>query len=251
MLQRPGEEIGMVSKTAPLAVTAMIFLVFSCRSMPWQGEKPANNEVNLAFTIENNLLFLSTTTINHQRGRIFFGSANAKTVIDPSFAARLGAGRYALHLNERETLPFTPVFLSLGGVGDALVGSDVWGSRAVTIDYRSGLLTYQKDGIHADFMTLFRYDAEPAIVAEIDGRAIPVIVDTALPDTIVLPRGNASAARRVARVRIAGTNFGDVDVALANVSQARIGNRLLSKFLITVDYGRRQVGLWRDPRIPM
>jgi len=49
---------------------------------------------------------------------------------------------------------------------------------------------------------------------------------------------------------IAGTDFGNVDVKFANVAQPRIGNRLLSKFLISIDYGKREVGLWRDPRIP-
>jgi hypothetical protein len=34
------------------------------------------------------------------------------------------------------------------------------------------------------------------------------------------------------------------------VARARVGNRLLSHYLVTIDYGRRMVGLWRDPRIP-
>jgi hypothetical protein len=207
--------------------------------------------VNLAFTIENNLLFLTTAEINHHPGRMFFSTAQPRTLVDPSFAGRAGAGRYSLQLNQRESLPFTPVVMNLAGLGDALIGSDVWGSHAVTIDYRSGLLTYQKEGIHPDYMTIFRWRVEPSILADIDGQATTVVVDSALPDTIVLPRGNAPPSRRTAHVIVAGTDFGNVDIAIGDVTQARIGNRLLSKFLVSVDYGRKQVGLWRDPRIPL
>jgi hypothetical protein len=225
-------------------------MVSSCALLPWHGQAPAD-EVNLSFTIHNNLLFLSTAKINNQPGRFFFGSAHPRTLIDPSFARQAGSSRYVLHLNHRELLPFTPLVMSLEGLGDALIGSDLWDSHAVTIDYRSGLLTYQKGGIHDDLMTLFRFEAEPTILVEIDGRPTAVVVDTALPDTIVLPRGTAPAGRRTARVTIAGSDFGHVDLAVSDVSRGRIGNRLLSKFLVSIDYGRKQVGLWRDPRIPM
>ena len=237
----------MLSKSLPLAITGLIALLFwSCAMLPWHGQ--AANEVNLAFTIENNLLFLSTVNINNQAGRIFFGSANGRTLIDPAFAERLRSSRYGLHLNQRDILPLAPVVISLAGVGDALVGADAFGSHAVTIDYRSGLLTYQKDGIHPHSMTVYPFTAEPSIIVEIDGEQTPAIVDTALPDTLVLPRGSAAPGRHKAHVVIAGTDFGAVDVALGDVSNARIGNGLLSKFLVSVDYGRRQVGLWRDPR---
>ncbi|MGZ8830507.1 MAG: hypothetical protein ACXW2Q_09030 [Thermoanaerobaculia bacterium] len=238
----------MLSKSVPLAITALMALLFSsCMTLPWNRPAPAN-EVNLAFTIENNLIFLSTVNINNQAGRIFFGSANSRTVIDPAFAKRLRSSQYGLHLNQRDILPLTPVVISLAGFGDALVGADAFSSQAVTIDYFSGLLTYQKDGIHPDSMTVYRFAAEPSIIAEIDGQQTPAVVDTALPDTIVLPRGSAAPGRREAHVVIAGTDFGAVDIALGDVSKARIGNRLLSKFLVSVDYGRRRVGLWRDPR---
>jgi hypothetical protein len=51
-------------------------------------------------------------------------------------------------------------------------------------------------------------------------------------------------------VSIAGTDFGPTDVRYANVAHPRVGNRLLSRFLVSIDYGKRIVGLWRDPRIP-
>jgi len=49
-------------------------------------------------------------------------------------------------------------------------------------------------------------------------------------------------------VQLAGTDFGDVDLLLADVTEPRVGNRILSKFLITIDYGKHEVGLWRDLR---
>jgi hypothetical protein len=39
-----------------------------------------------------------------------------------------------------------------------------------------------------------------------------------------------------------------VDIRRADVAAPHVGNRILSKFLVTIDYGRREVGLWRDPR---
>ncbi len=252
MLQGRVDEVGMLSKSIPVAITALSLILFSsCASkLPWSHEEPGN-EVNLALTIENNLLFLSTTLVNHHRGRMFFGSAEPRSVIDPLFAEDLGASVYQLQLNDRETLPFSPVVLDLKGVGDVMIGADVFGGRTVTIDYRSGLLTLQKDGIHSAYMTLFQFDAAPAIFGEIDGRNTRLIVDTALPDSIVLPRGSAAPRRRIAHVVIAGLDFGDIDIALGDVSSPRVGNRVLSKFLLSIDYGHGQIGLWRDPRIPM
>src|SRR5512142_928105 len=126
----------MLSKSLRLAITALTASLFaSCGSLPWAGEAPAN-EVNLAFTVQNNLLFLTTVRINNQPGRVFFGSADQRTVIDPAFAAKAGRSGYTLDMNERESVPITPVITPLNGVGDVLVGADVWDGHAVTIDYR-------------------------------------------------------------------------------------------------------------------
>jgi hypothetical protein len=223
-------------------------LLTSCSSLlPWHDE-PVSDEVNLAFTIQNNLLFLPTATINGHRGRYFFGSAERRSVIDPRVVQTVGAQPFALQLGSRETIRFSPVPLDLGKVGDAIIGADVWDQHAVTIDYRAGLLTYQKERVQPAYMRMFHYDAEPAIEVSVDGRPIVAVVDTALPDTLVLPR--ATEGRGNARVIVAGSDFGNIDVKYANVPLARIGNRLLSKFLVSIDYGKQNVGLWRDPRIP-
>lgn len=223
---------------------ACALLLSSCSSaLPWRNAPPAD-EVNLSFTVQNNLLFLTSATINGKPGRYFFGSAQPHTVVDP----RLAAPSYQLQLGDRDTIPFTPVAIDLRGSGDALIGADVWDSHAVTIDYHAGLFTYQKSGIHPDSMTLYNYDGPPSIDVRVDGRVIRAVVDTALPGTLVLPRANEGRGK--ARVSIANTDFGTVDVKYANVDAPRIGNRLLSKFLVTIDYGKREIGLWRDPRIP-
>jgi hypothetical protein len=228
----------------------MAILVAACSSrMPWRNE-PIGQEINLAFTLRNNLLFLPSARLNNRTGRFFFASAAPRTVVDPRFAATLGTpATYSLQIGDKESLPLTPALLDLGGTGDAMLGADVGGNKALTIDYRSGLVTYQKEGIHPELMTLFRYDGDPAIDVSVDGTLLRAVVDTANPDTLTLPR--AEAGRGHAAVAIAGTSFGNVDVRFANVQRPRVGNRLLSKFLITIDYGKHQVGLWRDPRIAL
>jgi len=237
----------MYSKSTVIATALVALFCAACAGMlPWHDE-PVATEVNAAFTIENNLLFLSTLRIENRTGRFFFASAAAHSVIDSGFAAAIGPRRaYELDLGQKEAIRFTPVVLGLGGTGDAILGADVFGNRAISIDYRAGLLTYQKEGIHPEGMALFRYSGDPAITIAVDGRNVPAIVDTASPDTVVLPRANPG--RGTARVNVAGSDFGSVDVGYANIPRARIGNRLLSRFLVTIDYGQHVIGLWRDPR---
>lgn len=233
----------ILSKTT-IAVLALI--ATACTStVPWRDE-PLRDEVNLGFTLEGNLVRLSTVTIDGRAGRFILGSAAQRSVLDPAFANPRRT--HSLQLTKKETLALpSPNAISLGGVADAIIGADAWRGRAITINYHTGLVTYQKQGIHPDLMTLYRFPNEPMIEITVGGKKMNAIVDTSSPDTLVLPgadaRGNVS-------VQIAGTDFGTVDVRYANVAHARVGNRLLSRFLITIDYGKRVVGLWRDPRIP-
>lgn len=236
----------MLSKTLPLA-TALVtaVLTLSCASrLPWRDERA--DEVNLAFTLVNNLVTLPPTVrLDNRDGRFILGTAAPRTVVDAAFP--LSGRAPHLQLAEKDSLRINPVRLDLQGVADAIVGADAWRDRALTIDYHSGLVTYQKGGIERSQMRMFRFRAEPVIDVVVDGRTVSAVIDTASPDTLVLP---GAPGRRTAKVSIAGTDFGPTDVQIANVSQARVGNRLLSRFLISIDYGRRVAGLWRDPRIP-
>lgn len=223
----------------------MLFCASCSRVMPWRSAPP-DEEVNISFTLENNLVTLpSTLRIDGYPGRFILGSASRRTAIDDGFA---GAGR-VLNIQEKDALRVSAVRVDLQGVADAIVGADAWGRNAISIDYRSGLVTYQKSGIERSQMKTFRYRDEPSVWVEVNGRRVAAVVDTSSPDTLVLP--GSTTTRGMVNVNVAGTDFGAVDVQFTNVSRPRIGNRLLSRFLVTIDYGRRVVGLWRDPRIPM
>lgn len=231
------------SHLAATALTALLATVSCARYLPWR-DAPAAPEVNMAFTLERNLIELQTVRLNNRSGRFLLGSAAPRTVVDPRFA---GKGPYVLQLTPKETVRISPAQLDLAGVADAIIGVEPWQAHAISIDYRSGLVTFQKDGIHTGYMKIFRYDNAPMINVNVNGREVAAIVDTTSPDTLVLPR--AQHGRGVARVMIGDTDFGSIDVGYANISHARVGNRLLSRFLVTIDYGKRVVGLWRDPRI--
>jgi len=215
--------------------------------MPWRTE-PRGEEVNVSFTLEQNLIQLKSVRIDNRDGRFILGSAAPRTIIDPRF--RLHRFRaHSLQISAKETLRIDPAPHDLRGVADAIVGIEAWRNRAITIDYHSGLVIYQKEGIKSGLMQIYQFPAEPMIYVNVNGREIAAIVDTTSPDTLVLP--GSVHGRGTANVSIGTTDFGTIDVQYANVARARVGNRLLSRFLVTIDYGRRVVGLWRDPRTPL
>jgi hypothetical protein len=226
---------------------ALLTLTLSCtRFLPWRDE-PVGNEVNVSFKLERNLIVLQSLRIDNREGRFILGSAAPQTVIDPRFPLRR-FHTHALQLTPKETVRLSPQPMDLHGVADAIIGVEAWRNHAISIDYHSGLLSYQKEGIHTGDMDIFQFVAEPMINVIVDGRTIAAIVDTTSPDTLVLP---GPPQRVNAKVSIGRTDFGTIDVQYANVSRARVGNRLLSHFLVTIDYGKKVVGLWRDPRITL
>lgn len=235
----------MLSKsTARATLVVLMLLATSCSFVtPWRDE-PARPEVNLAFTLEQNLISLSSVRVDNRDGRFILGTALPRTVLDARFAVPPRATN-VLQLSEKETIRIDPIAQDLRGVADGIIGTEAFRKAAITIDYHAGLVTYQKQGIARGYMTIFKFQAEPMMYVGIDGRETAVIVDTSSPDTLVLPGPDG---RGTVNVAIAGTIFGPTDVRYANVARARIGNRLLSKFLVTIDYQQRVVGVWRDPR---
>jgi hypothetical protein len=239
----------ILSKSTVIATALLLaLLATSCaRVLPWRRQAAAP-EVNLAFMIDRNLVELYTMRVNDRPGRFLLGTAAPRTLLDPRYAGT-GAGPYALELSEKNVVRISPATLDLGGVADGIIGADVWQGRTISIDYRSGLVSYQKTGIVPYQSKMFRYDAAPQIYVNVNGTNVAAIVDTTSPDTVVLPRQRDG--RGTARVTVAGVDFGALDVRYANVDTARVGNRVLSRFLVTIDYGTRTVSLWPDPRPPL
>jgi hypothetical protein len=223
----------------------LVLLAVSCsRFAPWRNE-PETPEVNLAFTLENNLVALSNVRIDGREGRFILGTALPRTVLDTAFAVP-GVHPTILQLAGKETLRIDPITQELHGVADGIIGTEALRPAAITIDYHAGLVTYQKQGIVRDYMTVFHFQEEPMISVAVDGRETSVIVDTANPDTLVLPGPDH---RGTVNVAIAGVAFGSTDVRYLPDTRPRIGNRLLSRFLVSIDYKHRLVGLWQDPRV--
>jgi hypothetical protein len=222
------------------AVLAAV-VAMSCSSMkPWRNE-PVGNEINLAFSLERNLIELPNVRIDNRPGRFILGTAAPRTVIDPTLVRAA-----SVTLGEKSVVRIRPAIVDLQGVADAIIGADAWGANAITIDYQKRVLTFQKYAMESDGMSVSHFRGEPSVEVVVDGRRTSAIVDTTSPDTLVLPA--ATKSRGTASVRVADADFGAIDVQYANVARARIGNRLLSRFLVTIDYGRHMVGLWRDPR---
>ena len=226
-------------------VLALLFAAACSSVAPWRDE-PTGDEVNVTFVVQNNLLFLDGASVDGRHGRFLIGSSQPQTIVDPKFTST--SGPHSLQLNERESLRFAPVVTDLHGVADGIIGADVWGSHAITIDYRIGVLTFQREGIHPDLMVIYKFANDPMVNVAVDGRIVSAIVDTTSPDTLILPRSAGTTERRTAHIQLADTDFGNVNIRTADVTTARVGNRLLSRFLVSIDYGRHEVGLWRDPR---
>jgi hypothetical protein len=252
----------MVSKSrgrasAVLLAVGLAVLLCRCssvtRRVPWRDE-PIGDEINVAFTLENNLPMLQSVTIDGHPARPIFASANARTALDETYAGRIGVmlpHAVRLHFGQKSSARVTPVAVDLRGLGDALVGADVAQGSRVAIDYTRGLLTFQQKPIETEGMLVSSFAGEPAVEATVDGRQVRVVIDTASPDTLVLPLaiGPTGSRRALARVTFGGIDFGDVDVRYANVAEPRAGNRLLSKFFIMIDYREGKVSMWRDPRM--
>jgi hypothetical protein len=248
----------MVSKSRGRA-SAVVLALLLCRCyavtrrLPWRNE-PIGDEINVAFTLENNLPMLQSVTIDGHPARPIFASANATTALDPAYAGRIGVKlphAVRFHFGQKSTSRVTPVAVDLRGLGDALVGADVAHGNRVGIDYTRGLLTFQQKPIQTEGMLVSSFTGEPAVEAVVDGRTVRVVIDTASPDTLVLPlaMGTAGVRRGLARVTFGGIDFGTLDVRYAAVAEPRAGNRLLSKFFIMIDYREGKVSLWRDPRM--
>lgn len=168
-------------------------------------------------------------------------------MLDRQFTgAREGPAR--LVLGRRLAVPITPVVEDLGGMAAGILGADAWGDFTLVIDYARQLVMISRERAASMNGPLYPFDGPPTIPILLNGSERRAILDTALPDTVVLPRSQGEGGRGRARIQVAEYDLGVVDIGFADTEQIRIGNPLLSKFLIKIDYRNQAIALWRDPR---
>lgn len=217
----------------------------------YRSQPRAEDKLSFALTIEDNQLVFSSATLGGQKGKFVLATAAQVSAVDTAYARQhLGSDRVELAIGERFTTTIDPLEADLGIAADALLASDLWRDDAISIDYISGLLTLTRDRVRrpAD-MDVFPFQGPPSVPLTIDGRTVRAVVDTSLPDTLVMPRGSRPESRSTSSVTVGGRSFDRIDVAWTDTSTPRIGNRILSRFLVIINYGDGWVGLWPDPRI--
>jgi hypothetical protein len=136
----------------------------------------------------------------------------------------------------------TPAAISLPGVADGILGYDAWEGAIITIDYQRSLLSIRSRMVDTTDQPHYRYTDLPRVPITVDGRHYLALVDTSLPDTLLLP-GRVDG-RREAKVALGGMEL-STDIRTAPVSEPRIGTRLLQNFLVTIDTRRHEVLLWQ------
>lgn len=213
-------------------------LLSGCSHVPWRAEVP--NEVNLAIRIDKNLPHVRFQA-GGVRGDGIVSTRHHQTIISSSFADR-AAPSASLMIGDLVQLRGQPLVADIGGAADALLGRDLWKSNVLTFDWRRGLLIVQSRVRRSDDAIEFSWEGQPAIDLVVDGSRVRAIVDTTSPEGLVLP--GASAGRRSARIEVGGATMTAPVVTDPRAREARLGNQVLSRFLLQIDYGRRVVRLW-------
>lgn len=186
--------------------------------------------------------------IGRAQGEFIVGSAQGETVLDADLDVSPGRrgilpvtiGRYAATAR--------PVRARLEGLADGILGADVWRGRSLTIDYKRRLLILGRSLEPIDAELRHRFRDAPSVPVVVNGRKAVAVIDTANPDTILLPAGEFGSEGRVEiELVVGGVRFHNVDAAIAPVSEIRLGNRILAEFLVTIDYARHETSLWYNP----
>jgi hypothetical protein len=227
-----------------ILLLAVVLALSGCRTIRQYRADSQEWERNAVFILESNQPVLTSATLGGSNGRLILATAHPQTIVSPTFATA-GTIGFTAGNSHRRTL--TPLQAELGGAGDALIGFDAWPRERISVDYFKGLLSIGPSAAPPPDMPTYQFQGVPAVPLTVAGREYRVLVDTSLPETLVLPSGGGSF-RRSETVTLGELRLNGVDVLYSEVSEPRIGTRLLARFLVIIDYGRSWVGLWADPR---
>jgi hypothetical protein len=215
-------------------------------------------ERNVAFRIASNLPVIDTEFEGHSVSFVIatalpnsvLGGERARAIgFEPS---RWRSRVFFRNLAGTKVAP-TVIELPESIPADGLLGADAWRGRTLTLDYRRGLAMLSPPGPIPEGFHSWSFNGPPRISVTLNGIVLPAIVDSAVPDTAIIPEvlldeNAGEGPRRAVDLEIAGVTFDDVDVLTAPTGDIRIGNRLLSRFLVRIDFDHRTVALWPDTR---
>jgi len=213
-------------------------------------------ERNIAFRIEDNLPVIDAQLEGHPV-RMVIASALPNSVIGGERARAIGYDssrhRSRIFFGNLAGTKVNPVILELDRAipADGMLGADAWSGRTLTIDYRRRVAILNPPGPIAEGFYSWSFKGPPRISVYLDGILVPAIVDTALPDSAIIPEvllDDEPGRRQNVDIEVAGVRFDDIDVLTAPTGDVRIGNRILSRFLVRIDYDHRTIALWPDNR---
>ena len=209
---------------------------------------PSPATTHLAWQLEDNLVIVPAA-VDGKNGRFIIGTADAVTVLDAAFLNSKSPRTVGVVLGDRFSARVRPRVADFEGLADGILGADVFNRRSVTLDFRRGLLVLGRDLDPISEGVEHEFNVTPTAPVTINGEPTLAIVDSANPDTLLLPSSRyGPVGRRLVDLGIGETSFGNVDARVVDVSEVRLGIRILSYFLVTVDYPRQTVNLWPDAR---
>jgi len=223
-------------RAASCAVVMLLALTGCSIRAPWRNEH--RNEVNVAFSLDRNVVVLSAD-VEKQPRRLILATGTPHSILNgsgPPTPVQISFGA-------RTRITLTPERLLLTGVADGILGADAWEGTTVTIDYAKKLLTIDLKQQTRSDARAFPFETVPVLPVTVDGHSFEAVVDTSSPDTLVLP--GRSRRRTTGAVTVCGDAWGRLDYQEANVTSARIGNRLLARYLLTIDYSKRKTYIWK------
>jgi hypothetical protein len=222
-------------------ITLLLVLLTGC-TLPWQREV---SQTNLVFQIERNQLILAGE-LDGRPARLAIATARSDSVLSPLWRERLrDASTVRFTAGEKLSHEITVSYAPLPEGVDGILGTEPWSDKRITIDYFASLLTIFPSGRREIAGETFRFRGVPSIAVLLDGRRTVAVLETAVPDTMIVP---GSGERRRATLAIGAEPAVPADVSTVPGAVPVIGNRSLGRFLLTIDYGTSTIGLWRDPR---
>lgn len=228
-----------VTAAGSLALCALLLSPISCRSLPWNNQTP---KTNLVFELRRGQPIVRAG-IGGVEGRFVVGSAHQRTLVRESGSSGV------VSLGPRTTVRVEPQHAPLQTNADGILAIDVWRQTGtLAIDYARGVITLGGEASYED-ASPERFETLPTVSLFIEGVPLRAVVDTSYPGGLLLPESTRSERTSTSAVIELNGIRTEVPLQWADVPEARIGNALLQRYLVIIDFRERMIALWPDARL--